>query len=240
MKTLVTAGCSFTKDNYQQTWADYLANSIGYTLNNVAARGAGIEFVSKRIMYECLIHHTDLAVVMLPSIDRFDWYIDRQHPWHNSGLSIASWKDGKESNLVQLDGTLSQESGYILSGGEVRGHKQQWYKFYYNESSALVNYWTTVYNLENFFKIQNIRYYFTTAYNRNHLVEQATNITGHTTQHEFLFHAIDWSRFIFYNTDQGFLSFTKDYKFDIINNHPVTQAHQTWVDSIILPAINEN
>ena len=172
MKTLVTAGCSFTKDNYQQTWADYLADSIGYTLNNVAARGAGIEFVSKRIMYECLIHHTDLAVVMLPSIDRFDWYIDRQHPWHNSGLSIASWQDGKESNLVQLDGTLSQESGYILSGGEVRGHKQQWYKFYYNESR---NHHQREWVLRTAFAMATARWNFPHTGSGRHLVVEYTS-----------------------------------------------------------------
>lgn len=236
MQTLLTAGCSFTKDNYQLTWADYLSDSLRYSLNNVANRGAGIDFISKRIIYQCLKSNYALAVIMLPSIDRFDWYVDQQHPLAHSALSISSWQNGRCPGLVKIDGTVNDQEGYVLSGGEIRGDKKHYYKFYYNESSALLNYWSTVYNLENFFKIKKIPYYFTTAYDKDCLVEQSINKTGHSRQHEFISDTIDWSRFIFYKTNQGFLSFTKDNNYKIINNHPDTVAHQNWV-SYIMPHI---
>jgi hypothetical protein len=237
MLTLLTAGCSFTKDNYQLTWADYISSNLGYTLINVAGRGAGIDFISKRTMYQCLQSKPTLAVIMLPSIDRFDWYIDTNHPLVNSALSIASWQDGKTPGFVKIDGTLSEKEGYTLTGGQPRGDKKHYYKFYYNESSALINYWSTVYNLENFFKIKKIPYYFTMAYNKDHLVEQNSNILGHYNQHQFLLDTIDWSRFIFYKKNQGFLSFVKDNNYKIINHHPETLAHADWVNHIMLPYI---
>jgi hypothetical protein len=95
-KRLLTAGCSFTKDNYQKTWADYLADKIEYDLTNIAARGAGIDFVTTRILHECLRQPYDLIVIMLSSVDRMDLYVDSQHPLKNEFLDITSWQDGDD------------------------------------------------------------------------------------------------------------------------------------------------
>jgi hypothetical protein len=238
LKNLTTAGCSFTLDNYQKTWANYLAEGLNYELTNLGVRGAGIEFVAKRIMYHCSRNNTDLVVVMLPSVDRFDWYLDQHHPLKANGVSIASWQNGQSPSLVTLDGKLSDIEGYSLSGGEIRGAKQHWFKYYYSETSALLNYWTTVYNLENFFKVKNIPYYFTTAYDKNNLVEQSCNQTQNTENFSWIFDCINWDKFIFYPTGKGFLSFTKDQKFKVLHNHPVTGAHKSWVNNILLPVMS--
>jgi hypothetical protein len=237
LKNLTTAGCSFTLDNYQNTWANYLAEGFGCELTNLGARGAGIDFIAKRIMYHCGHNDTDLIVVMLPSVDRFDWYLDQHHPLRAAGTSIASWQNGQGPSLVTLDGQLSDTEGYSLSGGEIRGHKHHWFRYYYSETSALLNYWTTVYNLENFFKVKNIPYYFTTAYDRDNLVEQAHNQTQTTGNFSWIFDCIDWDRFIFYQDTKGFLSFTQDQKFSVMRGHPVAAAHKAWVNSILLPNI---
>jgi hypothetical protein len=234
LKNLTTAGCSFTLDNYQKTWADYLAQELDCKLTNLGARGAGIDFISKRIIYHCRQNSTDLMVVMLPSVDRFDWYIDQHHPLKTAGISISSWQNGLGPSLMTLDGQSTNTEGYSLSGGEIRGHKQHWFKYYYSEPSALLNYWTAVYHLENFFKIKRIPYYFTTAYDRDNLVEQAYNQTQNNNNLSWIFDCIDWSRFIFYQTDRGFLSYSKDQKFAIVNNHPVTEAHISWVSDVVL------
>jgi len=231
----LTAGCSFTLDNFQKTWADYLAESHSYNLINIGARGAGIDFISKRIMYHCQQQSTDFVVIMLPSVDRFDWYLDKNHPLQSSAIDIASWQDGKSASMINLDGNISYSEGYCLSGGEIRGDKKHWFKYYYSEASTLLNYWSTVYSLENFFKIKNIPYYFTTAYDRDNLVEQSYNQTKNSSNFDWIFNYIDWSRFIFYQGDRGFLSFTRDKKFKIINQHPETQAHKFWVDEIVNP-----
>ena len=238
MINFLAVGCSLTKDNYQLTWPDYLSQSLNYKLTNIGARGAGINFLSKRVIYHCLHNSVDFIVIMLPSIDRFDWYVDQHSPLKQSALDIASWQNGKISELVQIDGTLSKECGYVLSGGEIRGDKKYWYKYYYNESGALLEYWNNVYNLENFFKNQKIKYYFTMAYDRDYLVEQLVNKTGHDQTYEFLFDIIDWTKFIFYKENRGFLSFVQDnhYK-NISNNHPESLAHKSWVEQILIPKI---
>ena len=149
-------------------------------------------------------------------------------------MSISSWQNGTGPSLVTLDGQLSNIEGYSLSGGEIRGHKRHWFKYYYSESSALLNYWTTVYNLENFFKVKKIPYYFTTAYDKNNLVEQSYNQTKNTGNFSWIFDCINWDRFIFYQTDRGFLSFTQDRNFAVAHNHPVSAAHESWVSDILL------
>lgn len=236
-KTLLVSGCSFTKDNYQETWADYLAEHLDYDLINVAGRGAGIDFVQTRLIYQCTLEAPDLVVLMLPSVDRFDQYVDKDHLNKKEIISISSWQNGINPALTDVDGTQNSTQGYSLTGGEIRGSKKYWYKYYYNESMALINYWKTAYSIENFLKIKKIPYYITLAYNKSHLVEQDANKTNHGTAHTFLFNCIDWENYIFYNTDKGFLQYTRDNQFTIEKYHPVTGAHKSWTNNILLPNI---
>lgn len=236
-KTLLAAGCSFTKDNFQDTWANYLSRVLDHELDNVGARGAGIQFIMKRVIFQCNLYHPDLAVIMLPSVDRFDWYVDSCHPMKQSAIDIASWQNGKNSSLVNVDGSLSHDQGYSLTGGEIRGDKKYWYKYYYSESSALLDYWTCVLSLQNFFKVNAIPYMFTMAYDRDHLVEQSCNINGADSTIQFLYDQLDWDRFCFYNGYKGFLSFTKDRQYKIISNHPETYSHQQFVTDIMVPTL---
>lgn len=232
---LLTAGCSFTKDNYQMTWAEYLADAIEYELTNVGARGAGIDFITSRLFYECTTLSYDLVVIMLPSVDRMDLYVDHAHPLKDEFKNISSWQNGTDAGFVTVDGTLSNSYGYALSGGQIRGLKKYWYKYYYNETSALLAFWTKVYSIENFLKIHNIKYKFTMAYDKNHLVEQSVNMTGDDGAYQFLWNQLDWSNFIFYKEDHGFLSFVKDHQYSVVKNHPDTHAHKAWANNIVLP-----
>lgn len=239
MTTLLTAGCSFTKDNYQKTWADYLAQDLQASLTNVAARGAGIDFITTRLIYQCTQSRYDLVVIMLPSLDRLDLYVSNDHPLKDHYRDIASWQNGVCPELVQVNGVLSSDEGYSLTGGDPRGYKKYWYKYYYSEVATLISYWSKVYLLENFFKNQNINYKFTMAYDKDSLVEQMSNVQGNSCQHSFLHENIDWSNFIFYNDSQGFLSFSKHFNYPVISNHPVTQAHKEWSNTVLLPALRK-
>lgn len=234
-KKLLTAGCSFTKDNYQKTWAIYLAEELRYELTNIAARGAGIDFTTNRILYECLKEKYDLVIIMLPSVDRMDLYTDKNHPLKQQYLDISSWQDGKSPDFVALDGQLTKDHGYVLSGGEIRGLKKYWFKYYYNETSALLSYWSKVFLLENFFKTKQIKYKFHMAYDKNSLVEQPVNASGDDQIYDCLWNNMDWAHFIFYKNTKGFLSFVKDHHYQIIKNHPESLAHEKWVKEILLP-----
>lgn len=46
MKKLVTAGCSFTIDNYQKTWADYVKSNKFNIIKNYPETKAHEKFVS--------------------------------------------------------------------------------------------------------------------------------------------------------------------------------------------------
>lgn len=236
---LLVAGCSFTKDNYQRTWADYLAMHLDMDLSNIGARGAGVDYISKSVIFETAHQSYDLVCIMLPSADRFDWYVDKQHLLKTQAIDIASWQDGKQPSLVRVDGSLSTESGYCLSGGEIRGDKKHWYKYYYSESGQILDYWFKVYSLENYFKTKQIRYVMHTAFDQNNLIEQPHNRESKDNQHLYFFGLIDWSKFVFYDHNRGFLSYVKDHGYRSVRNHPVEEAHCGWVKDVLSTQIRE-
>jgi hypothetical protein len=197
IKTLVSAGCSFTKDGYQKTWADYLRQNLDSDLINVGARGAGLDFISKRLMVS--LDNMDpagvLVGIMLPSIDRFDCYIDSAHATKNHLLSISSWQNGKNPSFVTLDGELSDQQGYCLTGGEPRGIKKYWYKYYYNSTAAYINYWFNIINIQNFLVLKGFRYFFTSAYDLDSAVEQPGNQDIHPVEYTGMIKMVNFDRF---------------------------------------------
>lgn len=50
IRNLYTFGCSYTKDNYQKTWADLLAEDFNCNLHNCAERAAGADYTVKRLL----------------------------------------------------------------------------------------------------------------------------------------------------------------------------------------------
>jgi hypothetical protein len=239
MKNLITIGCSLTKDNYQKTWAIFLAEQINYTLINLGTRGAGMDFLSKRAIIELEKHSPDqsLVVIMLPSSDRFDFYVDSDHPLQRDFLKTSSWQDGKHPSLVELDGSFNQTQGYCLTGGQARGQKKYFYKYYHNNTLSTVNHWFNFISLQNYLKLKQFSYIFTSAYDLHSTVEQPYNKNTDYKQTVDLFQLIDWSHYAGYDKDKGFLTFCKDYKFNLINHYPDSQAHKQFVEQIILPVL---
>jgi hypothetical protein len=238
---IITTGCSFTKDHYQKTWADYLSKQIKNSqINNIAARGSGIDFLTTRLMFECVTQKPDLVVILFPSADRFDWYLDSEHPLVSHATSVASWQNGKNPTLINIDGSLSDLHGYSLTGGENRGYKKFWYKYYYNEESISLNYWSKIVLLQNYLDNNQIKYCFSLAYDQDDLVEQQIRKKDKCkTDLTWLYSQINWNNFALFNQTQGFLSFCKAKNFDIVKNHPVTEAHQAWTSEILMPTISK-
>jgi hypothetical protein len=236
IKTLVAAGCSFTKDYYQKTWPDYLSNSLRYNLVNIGARGAGMDFISKRLithLTQC-DPDTTLVGIMLPSSDRFDYYVDSSHPLKNNLLNVTNWQGNGRPELINLDGTTSYTNGYSLTGGEPRGDKKYWYKYFYNKTYSLINYWFNVHSIQTYLKLQKFDYFFTTAYDIDCTVEQPINNSDESIEYTKMFDLIDFDQFIFYKERSGFLSFVKEKNFTITDNHPDTVAHSEFVKSVLL------
>ena len=230
MDRLVALGCSLTLDNFQKTWPDYLAEHLNLQCDNLGARGAGMDFIKNRLLSYRLIS-SDIVIIMLPSADRFDWYIDQGNPLQQNALNIASWQNGKHGDFVQLDGSLSDSSGFVLSGGEHRGEKRTWYKYFYSEYKASLDFWNSVYFLELYLKNKNIKYRFTSAYDKNQLIEQPINCgTDQDVTSIPAIRKIDFRNFIYYKNDKGFLSFTSEHKFEFVDHYPVTNAHKKFAE----------
>jgi hypothetical protein len=239
--TLITAGCSFTKDHYQNTWADFLAQELDCNLLNIGARGAGLDFVSKRLMIALnnLEPKNALVGILLPSMDRFDCYVDSAHAAKNHLLGISSWQNGSDPLFVTLDGELSRDHGYCLNGGEPRGIKKHWYKYYYSSTAAYINYWFNIVNIQNFLMLKGFNYFFSSAYDLDQAIEQDNNQDGQEIEYHTMKQLVDFDQFILYQNQQGFLSFVRDGQYDIVKNHPTVQAHYDYVRQVILPGINK-
>lgn len=235
-KNLVVGGCSFTQDYRIRTWPSYLAEKMNWQLVNAGARGAGMDFVSKRLMLELTKHDParTAVVVMLPSSDRFDLYVDSTHPLKKDLAEIASWQGNDYPELVNLDGSKSIVNGYSLTGGQPRGYKSHWYKYFYNTTFSAINYWFDIIALQNYLKLQGFSYCFTSVYNLDDTIEQDCNRHG-TLEFNDMLRLVDWDNFVFYKKRGGFLDFVRDNDFAIINNHAVTMAHSAWVQSVLLP-----
>lgn len=238
---LIAAGCSFTKDFYQKTWADYLAQSLGYQLTNIGARGAGLEFICKRLMMSLQNVDPDqsLVAIMLPSMDRFDCYVDREHVLKNQLLEISSWQNGKNSKFVNLDGQLSDSHGYSLTGGEPRGIKKHWYKYYFSTSAAYINFWFNVFYIQNFLDLKGFKYFFTSAYDFDSNIEQPCNQDGTVIETPEVRNLVKFDQFIMYEKIKGFLTFVSDNQYQVISQHPVTLAHHDYAKSVIVPQLEE-
>lgn len=240
-KKLIACGCSLTKDNYQKTWPDFLSEELNVEFINIAARGAGIDFISKRLItYISKINHSDISVaIMLPSADRFDFYVDENNLQKKEFLNISGWQGGKHPDLINLDGRLSDDHGYCLTGGNHRGPKKYWYKYFYSETFAYINYWFDVLLIQNYLKLNNIPYFLIPAYNLDDLTENIANKNSAVYYKQAL-DLIDFDRFIFYKDSLGFLQFVKDNNFSVIDHHPKAEAHQSFVKDIILPVYTKH
>lgn len=235
---VLVSGCSFTKDLYQETWVNYLTKACNdVEITNVAARGAGIDFITYRLLHQCFHNKPDLVVVLFPSIDRFDWYLDPTNPCRSKAVSIASWQNGKLPTLINPDGTLSVNNGFCLSGGEHRGDKSYWYKYYYSEDAARLNYLSKIIFLQNYFENQKIQYCFSLVYSLDDQVEQSCNKTQKYQDLDWLYQQINWKNFALYNGIHGFKNYCEQKNFPIIKNYPVSAAHQCWTNEVLLPVL---
>jgi hypothetical protein len=242
MNNLITFGCSLTIDFYQKTWPHYLAKKLSYNLINLAQRGAGLDYIVKRLVQEKINPENSLVAIMLPSADRFDWFIDLESPLQKEAVSIASWQDGKEPYLILPSGEKSLKNGYCLSGGQHRGIKKTWFKYFYSEAKAELDLWNHVLFLQLYLSSCKIKYFFTSAYDLDQLIEQKIN-KGKSQNLSFSFISkLDKTKFIMYKESTGFLNFCKhkQLNFDTADQYPDTTAHLQFVEDVLMPRLSDN
>jgi hypothetical protein len=141
---LYTFGCSWTKDNYQETWANLCAQEYGLELSNFAERGAGASFVVNRILTTKIDPTDTVIAIMWPTADRFDLWADQTTPHLLQDKQYASWPDGTGPKFVDYYGNHSDSKGFNLSGEWPRGYKRHYYKYFYSAQQAVHSWYTNI------------------------------------------------------------------------------------------------
>ena len=233
---LFAFGCSFTKDNYQQTWADLLAQDLDCNLHNFAERGAGADFLVRRLLTS-KISSQDTVAIMWPSADRFDLWVDATVPHLVADLGHSSWPDGKQPKFVDFYGRYHLSHGFAINGSVPRGHKHKFYKFFYTAQQAVTDWWINIVTAQLFLERQGIRYVMMSAFPLTNPI--------HYHHSDFvlvpeIFNQINLNRFVDHSRTQGFYHFCVRRQLDFLDSHhPSTAAHEVYLNEIIKPKLHD-
>jgi hypothetical protein len=235
IKRLSVFGCSLTKDNHIETWADILAATLNVSLNNYAERGAGYSFIEQKV-FSTEITDDELVVIMWPSADRLDLYVNDATPHLQSDISNASWLDGKKAMFVDYQGNYNNSNGWYLSGAVPRGYKHHYYKFFYNQTTHINQAWTSIIAVQNYLDNNNIQYVMCNSFPLRNLIQYHND--GIYDANQSLYNRINLDKFVTNAESTGFITLSKLHKFSFINAHyPDSASHCWYVDSYLNPKI---
>jgi hypothetical protein len=202
---LFTFGCSFTKDNYQKTWADITAEHLDVELINRAERGSGANYLVQRLLSSDDIDPSrDLVLIMWPSSDRYDLWADGTTPHLLQDIDTCSWPDGISPKFVDHTGANRTDSGFILNGSVPRGYKNQYYKYFYSPTQSINDWYSMVVLAQLYLTKRSIRYFMSAAFPLNNPIHYHH---GNYTVNRFLFDQIDQTKFVNESSQQGFFDY---------------------------------
>jgi hypothetical protein len=238
IKKIYTFGCSFTKDNYQKTWADLLSDRLQALLENRAERGAGSDFLLKRLFTSTDICPDDsLVVIMWPSADRFDLWTDASVPHLVNDINTASWPDGVQPKFIDYHGIYRVDAGFNCNGSVPRGFKHKWFKFFYSAHKATHDWYCNIISSQLYLQTRKIKYVMASSFP---LVMPLHYHVGAVDIVPEIFDQIDQEKFVSNSKHQGFYGFCSDRNTEWFDkNHPKTSAHSIWVDDILIPKLVE-
>jgi hypothetical protein len=236
---LVVYGCSLTKDNYIDTWADYLAAHLKLPLINNAERGAGYEFISSSLVNTLLDIKHPLCVVMWPSCDRVDLWVNDSTPQLQQDLNYASWLDGKQPLFCDLNNNYSKTNGYYLSGAVPRGIKHTYYKNFYSSESHMNHALKTIVLTQHYLGYHGIPYVMCSSHPVNNLVQYHDDAS--CDYEKTFMDQINFDNFVNDSRQHGFINSIKGKGFGWVNAHyPNTDAHEWYVDNKVIPLLRKN
>jgi len=233
---LVVYGCSLTKDNYIDTWADYLSNTLQCRLANHAERGAGYTYIMQKVLSNPIPDKNTFCMIMWPSADRFDLYVNSATPHLQQDIDQASWLDGKSPAFVDYNGNYNNDHGWYINGAVPRGYKNYYYKYFYNQTTHVNLAWSTIVAVQQYFNSIGADYIMCNSYPLQKLIQyHDDSITDFNYR---LYDKIDLTKFVNNADITGFIGLVKEKEFDFFNPHyPGSTAHEWYVDNYILPKI---
>jgi hypothetical protein len=235
-KRLVVFGCSLTKDNFIDTWANLLAKELQVPLKNYAERGAGYNYVVQKIIATQL-EKDDLVVIMWPSADRYDLYVNSATPHLQNDVDQTSWLDGKTPSFVDYQGNYNQSSGWYVNGAIPRGYKHFYYKYFYNQTTHVNNAWTSIVLVQNYLSNNKIQYLMCNSYPLQYPIQYHNDeVTDFNYE---LYQKINFKRFVNDADKRGFIDLIKENGFSFFNpHHPNIDGHSWYVDKYIKPKLS--
>ena len=238
IKKLYTFGCSFTKDNYQLTWADLLAKHLGLDLVNRAERGSGADYISSRLlMSDDILDSESLVAIMWPCADRFDLWADDSVPHLVHDQIHASWPDGQRPMLVDLHGEKSQHKGFILNGSVPRGYKHQYYKFFYSPYQTVHHWYKNIILTQIYLKSRGISNIMMSAFPLQYPIQYHHNYCAIESK---ILALIDLNQFLGPCLDLGFQPWCVENKLDFFDrHHPDTRAHEIWLQQFVFDRVEK-
>jgi len=231
LDNLFAFGCSFTKDNYQDTWANLVAEDYNLILHNCAERGAGADFLVRRLLATDIDPVNSLVMIMWPSADRFDLWADSTVPHLLTDMEYASWVDGKHPKLVDYYGNYNDQQGFNLNGSVPRGYKHYYHKFFYTPTQVIHDWYINIITAQLYLKSKNIKFIMSSAFPiRNPIhYHKDTFITIPE-----IYNTIDLKSFANGSEDEGFYNYCKSRNLTFFNlHHPDAQSHRHYVDNML-------
>lgn len=234
---LLVFGCSLTKDNYIDTWADIISKDLKLPLYNFAERGAGYDYIVQKIQ-TTQINSNDLVIIMWPSADRLDLYVNSATPHLLNDVEHASWLDGKHPSFVDYQGNYIQTNGWYINGAVPRGYKHLYYKYFYNQTFHVNRAWSLIALTQSYLDSIKSNYAMCNSYPISNLVQyHDDNVSDFNFS---LYNLINFDRFVADAGQTGFIGLVKNQQFNFFNPHyPNSDGHQWYVKNYIYPKLNE-
>jgi len=177
-----------------------------------------------------------LSVIMWPSADRFDLYVNSATPHLQNDIAQASWLDGKSPAFVGYNGEYIKDRGWYINGAVPRGYKNTYYKYFYNQTFHVNQAWATIVAVQHYYKSIGADYIMCNSYPLQNLIQYHND--GVNDFNHQLYDKIDLTRFVEQADSKGFVGLVKEQGFEFFNPHyPISAAHKWYVDHYILPKV---
>lgn len=233
---LIVYGCSLTKDNYLDTWADYISKLLDLPIENYAERGAGYAYIMQKVLSSPTPDNNTLNIIMWPSADRFDLYVNSSTPHLQQDIKNASWLDGKEPAFVDYKGKYNKDHGWYINGAVPRGYKHNYYKYFYNQTSHVNQAWATIVAVQHYFDSVGSNCIMCNSYPLTNLIQYHND--GVSDFNYQLYDQINLAQFVDGAASNGFIGLSEKEQFKFFNPHyPDADAHQWYADTYIIPKI---
>ena len=242
-QTLVAGGCSFTLG--PSSWACCAADHMGWDLINLAAGGAGNDYICRSVIETLESQDLDpahtLIMVMWSGIGRKDFAVSGEY-WY--------WLDDYvcKSQMPECDHGYWAHSGG-LSGWMEHVRARDVFGAYYRSSDPVVMCKDTLHNivtLEHYLKDRGYAYWFM-SYHNYWRADQQSITTGEYTLGWFardleMYQRMQFDRWLFLDDQKDCIfEFCRDR--NLLGRdgwHPSPEGHKTWFHQVIQPMISNN